>query len=322
MRIYELDELPDRLLPQLAAFGVSDGDPPQDLRFIRRLRRMGHPASDYWGVYAVEGDQVLSRVETLQLPFRGRTGPQTVVGIADVLTRPNGIGQGFARALLREVHQREVARGRTWSFLWTHRTWGAHQLYRDLGYEDVYSPPHALGRDLRPRRCDPPAGYRWKAAKASDAGRLERLLARATYRRLGFVPRSRGSTRIRFRLGWRKPENYRILSCGARAVGYAYLSDSSDWNLTTNEVVVTSPDHIEPMVAALGNLARGRWLTFQGTSFVRDAEAALRARGYAIEPSSHTVLMAKPLRSRASRREDLRKVFHDPSFSSHRGDMF
>jgi GNAT superfamily N-acetyltransferase len=322
MQVFDLDRLPEALLPQLAAFAVSDGDPPQDIRLIRYLQRRGHPASDYWGVYAVEDGEVLSRVETLQLPFTGRIGRQTVVGISDVLTRPPGVGRGFARALLREVHRREIARGRAWSFLWTHRTWGAHRLYEELGYEDVYSPPHALRRIGRDARREPPGGYRWTEARSSDAGRLERLLHAATDGRLGFVPRSPGSTRTRFLVGWRKPENYRILTAASRPVGYAYVADDSRWNLTVNEVIVTSPDHGAAMLSSLEGSARGRWLTFQGTSFVRDSEAFLRDYGYSVFPASHVVLMAKPLVARAVRAEDLRTVFEDPSFSNHRGDMF
>jgi hypothetical protein len=159
-------------------------------------------------------------------------------------------------------------------------------------------------------------------ARSSDAGRLERLLRAGTSQRLGFVPRNPGSLGIRFRLGWRKPENHRILSHGPRAVGYANLADDSSWNLTTNEVVLSSPAHIGPMVGALEGLARGRWLTFQGTSFVRDAEATLLERKYSVLPSSHGVLMAKGLGATDSRGEDLRGIFDDPLFSSHRGDMF
>ena len=322
IRIHDLDTLPTPLRPQLAAFGASDGDPPQDFGLIGRIKRLGHPASDYYAVYAVENDQVLSRVETLQLRFHGFEGAQTVVGISDVLTRPDGLGRGFAKALLREVHRRESARGRDWSFLWTHRSWGAHRLYESLGYEDVYSPPIALRESPRRAPRSLPAGYRWTTAGVRDEGRLERLFDAATRGRLGFVPRSRGFPRVRFRLGWRKPENHRILTFGRQAVGYANLSDLSSWNVSTNEVVVTLPEHLEPMVLGLEALARGRWLTFQVTSFVRDAEKVLATRGYAVYPTSHFVLMAKRLRSKPSRGEDLRGVFRSSRFSSHRGDMF
>lgn len=322
MRIQDLDSLSDRLLPQLVTFGASDGDPPQDAGVIRRLRKMGHPASDYWGVYAVEGDQLLSRVETLHLAFTGRAGPQTVLGISDVLTRPSAVGRGFARTLLREVHRREVARGRTWSFLWTHRTWGAHRLYLELGYRDVYSPVHALRHIPRGMRPTPPSGYRWSVARERDAGRLERLVETANRDRLGFVPRSPGWARIRFAFGWRKPENHRILFQGSKPVGYALISDERDWNLSVNEVILTSTDYIDVMLRSLEGLARGRWLTFQETSFPADAAGPLREFGYTVGSASHEVLMAKHLRPHPPEGEDLLQVFADPLFSGHRGDMF
>ena len=322
MQIYDLDTLPVSLRTQLAAFNVSDGDPPQDLRFIRRLQKMGHPSSDYYGVYAVERGQLLSRVETLHLPFRGRRGPQKVLGISDVLTRPDGLGRGLARALLGEVHRRETDQGRRWSFLWTHRTWGAHRLYESLGYGDVYSPPIAQRAVPRGTPASPPRGYRWSIARRRDADRLETILRRSTARRLGFVPRPPGSLRIRFRLGWRTPKNHRILREGDRVVGYANLAEDNDWSLAANEVVVLRPRDVEAMVASLEGLARGRWLTFQGTTFVRDAQGLLGSRGYAVYGKSHTVLMAKELGGAGPRGEDVRAVFSDPRFSCHRGDMF
>jgi len=322
MRVYDLAGLPERLRPQLAAFNPSDGDPPQDFAFIRRLQGMGVPASDYWACYAVEDDQILSRVETLHLPFTGRRGPQTVVGIADVLTRPAGVGRGYARKLLGEVHRREVVQGRTWSFLWTHRTWGAHRLYETLGYMDVYSPEYGVrprGR-LAPRTLPP--GYRWSEVDAPEVELLDRLHSESSQDRLGFLPRVPGHARIRIELGWRKRENYRILSGRAGPVGYAYLADESGWNLTANEVVITSRAEAPTILRALLREARGRMLTLQTTSFVRDHEALLRDEGFALYPSSHVVLMGKALGAGRGRAEDLGKCCSAPEFSCHRGDMF
>jgi hypothetical protein len=92
--------------------------------------------------------------------------------------------------------------------------------------------------------------------------------------------------------------------------------------VSVNEVVVISPGHSDAMIAGLEGLARGRWLTFQGTSWVDDWAAMLQERGYARLPESHSVLMAKRLGARVLRGEDLRKVFSDPRYSNHRGDLF
>ncbi|MCI4370905.1 MAG: GNAT family N-acetyltransferase, partial [Thermoplasmata archaeon] len=187
MRIYELDTLPRSLYPQLGAFALSGGEPPQDIRFVRDVRKLPTAASDYFAVYAVEDGQLLSRIETLDLPFRGHHGTQRVVGVSDVVTRPDAVGRGLARTLLREVHRRAVPQGRTWSFLWTHRSWGAHRLYESLGYEDVYSPPSALGPFPSRRRGRRTVGYRVTRERSRTGKRLERILTRSTLGRLGFL---------------------------------------------------------------------------------------------------------------------------------------
>lgn len=323
MRIYDFDNLPSELLPQLGTFQVSDGDPPQGLEFIRRVRRTPHPASDYFAVYAVEGEKLLSRVETLQLPFTGPMGSDVVVGISDVLTRPDGVGRGFARTLLEEVHRRERLRGRQWSFLWTRRSWGAHRLYESMGYEDVFSPPNAVREgDRGPRRARLPSGYRLVPERSTDGRRLERVLRESTEGRLGFVPRSPGSFRTRIHLGWRKPDRHLLLGRGGRTVGFAHVSDNSRWNLSVNEVLLTGTEHREPMLRCLEVFAGTRSLTFQGTTFVRDAEAFLRAGAYQVLTTSHSVLMAKALGPRPTIGAEFRAVFADPRYSSHRGDMF
>jgi GNAT superfamily N-acetyltransferase len=322
MRIYDLDDLPESLYPQLGAFALSGAEPPQDIQFVRRLRKLPLAYSDYFAVYAVEGDRLLSRIETLHLPFVGRTGSQSVVGISDVVTRPEGLGRGLARTLLREVHRREIALGRRWSFLWTHRSWGAHALYESQGYEDVYTPPAALGPFRSRRKAPRPSGYRWTRETSRDGKQLERLLAQATIGRLGFQPRTPGSFRAKYRMGWRKPENHLVLWHGTSAVGFAHLPEDTPWCLGVNEVVVVTPEHAEPMLRALEATAGRRKLAMQGTSYVSDAAALLRENGYLLLDTSHRVLMAKPLVSRTALGEDVRSVFTEAGLAMHRGDMF
>lgn len=322
MRIFDLGSLPAALRPQVVRFGVSDGDPPQDVALLRRQTRLGRPASSYYAVYAAEKGQLLSRVETLELPFTGRLGRGLVLGVADVCTLPAAIGRGYATTLLEEVHRRARKAGRPWSFLWTHRTWGAHRLYERLGYRDLYAPPSAMRPTSRRRAGSLPRAYRWTTGRPADGRRLEELLAEATAGRFGFLPRSTGSLALRLAMGWRRPEDHRILWRGSKAVGYAHLTDVSGWNVTSGEVVVTEPEHHEAMLEALEREAAGRWLTFQRTSFVRDAEGLLRERGYDLLWQAHTVLMGRPLGRSSGQRESVASAFDDPRFCSHRSQIF
>jgi GNAT superfamily N-acetyltransferase len=321
MEILDLKQLPRSLHSQLGAIGMLNGDPPQDFAFIRRLRSMGFPAVDYYAVYAVEDREIQSRVEVLQLPFTTQAGAQTVTGISDVSTRPDRVRRGFAGALLREVHRREAARGRRWSLLWTHRSWGAHRLYEALGYRDIYSPPSALRSVGRsgPRRV--PKGYGWDRANRRDVVRMERLFDRSTAGRVGMVPRPPRALSIRCRLGWRIPENHRILTAGTETVGYAHLV-AGPGSVSVNEVLVAAPEHASAMLDGLERAAQGRWLTFATTTFVTDHAALLRKRGYAVYPTAHLTLMAKPLMPGRPSSDNPATACRDPQFSCHRTDVF
>lgn len=322
MRILALDQLPERLLAQIASLPALDGDPPMGIDQIRAVRRIGLPFSDYYAVYAVEEEQLLARVETSWYTFTGPGGPQTVAAVCDVLTQPTAGRRGFATALLEEVHRREAALGREWSFLWTHRTWGSHRLYERLGYRDVYSPPVALRALPRPESLRDPDPERWVVPRKAEAKLLEELLAQATQGRQGFVPRFPGSYRARFRLGWRSPRNFRILRDGSQSVGFAQLAATHPTSVVVNEVVVTGPQHLGSMLDALEAEAAGQWLMFETTTFVADAAPLLKARGYDLYPASHRTMMAKPLGDGPRVLADPAAVCQNPAFSNHRGDMF
>jgi GNAT superfamily N-acetyltransferase len=324
MEIIDFDHLPRDLLPQLGSLGLLNGDTPLGIdfvQFLRRFRTGALPQAEYYAVYAVEDGTILSRVEVTRPRFTTEDAPQTVAGIADVSTRPDAVRRGLAGKLLEEVHRREAELGYHWAILWTRRSWGAHRLYERLGYRDVHSPASALRPLPHRRRRRLPKGYTWVPAQRQDAARIERLFAGATRGRLGFVPRPRGSIALKFELGWRVPENHRILSYRGLPVGYAYLN-VSPFHVGTSEVLVEAPEHAGPMIEALEATAKGGSFSLANTTFIRDAEQEFRRRGYAIYPSAHLTLMAKSLASDGRTPEDLEVVCRDRRFSCHRGDVF
>ncbi len=284
MKILDFQDLPKSLLKQLPVTAVLDGDPPWGSEILRSNQKLGIPYSSYRCVYAVESGEIVSQIEVYWLTLTTTDGVFPVAGIANVATRPLAQGRGWASALLEEVHRREVDRGASSSFLWTHRSWGAHRLYERLGYVDVYSPPASLKRIPTSVPRKPPAGYRWRICDRRDADRLDRLLVRANQGRIGFIPRFPRSFYARFAIGWRRPDNHRILFQGSQPVGFVHLSHTDPWSISANEVVVVGSEHTRPMLQALESTASGRWLALETTTFVADAAVELRDRGFSTYP--------------------------------------
>ena len=323
MRIVELSELPDRLGPQIGALNWLDGDPPYDARFLHRLRALGYPASDYQALLAVEGGQVLGKLDTTIHPYVTPAGTEQVVWVSGVETRPDALRRGVARTLLGEAHARERAAGRRWAFLWTHRSWVAHRMYEQLGYRDVYSPPAALRRLARSPRRVLPRGYGWRTLRPTEHNVLESLLSEASAGRHGFIPRYRGSFRLRFKLGWRRPSDYRVLSKDSKLVGYAH-APSSRYARAGYEIVVNHPRHAGAMLDGLERETAGRWLALARTTFITDHEELFRKRGYAVYRHAHPTMMAKPLHpdSRYPSSAGPAAVCGSPAFLFHGGDVF
>lgn len=323
MRIVELADLPDRLGPQVGALNWLDGDPPYDARFLRHLSTLGYPFLDYQALFAVEKGQLLGKADTTVHDYVTPAGTESVIWVSGVATRPDALRRGVARALLEEIHSREENTGRRWAFLWTHRSWGAHHLYEELGYKDVYSPPVALRRWRRASPRSLPRGYGWRALRPHEDSLLEELLDVASEGRYGFIPRYRGSFRVRFQFGWRQPSDFRVLTKESNPVGYAH-GGSGPYARTASEIVVTHPAHGTAMLDALEREATGRWLALARTTFITDHAGLLRTRGYATYRHSHPTIMAKPLKpnSRHPPSTDPARVCRSPRFSFHGGDVF
>ncbi len=307
MEIVDLPHLPPKLHPQLADLGVLNGDAPQDIAFIRRLEHLkGFRTAPYYGVYAVDAGEILAKVEAVHPRFTFPPGAATtMLGLVDVFTRPDSLRRGLARQLLEEVHRREQRLGRPWSFLWTHASWGAHRLYEQLGYRDVYRPWTAVRRV--PPRSDSAATrpYRLRAARRSDLPLVERLRHRAGRGRIGFTPAFPHLIPTVVGLGWRQPGDFRILERRRTAAGYALVLEKPT-HVLASDIVVSAAMHADAMIDELEALASDRWLALDLTTFVRDHAPRLRERGYRLSLTSHRTLMAMRLGEGGP--EDVREV--------------
>lgn len=319
MKLLDFDELPKsydpgRAIVSLAAFGEV-----RHRRTIDLWRRRAHRLADYGGVFAVDHGMVVGQAFVERIPYTFSHGTETVSGIAGVTTRLDHARAGIMRRVLKEIHRREREAGIRHSILWTNRSWGAHRLYEELGYRDVYAPPFAAR--ILPSRRRRPTGTKVRAARQSDLREIERLHARSGEGRWGFAQRPDGFARLAAATGEFRVEDVLVALDRGRPFGYAVYK--SDRNRTgCGELVASSASGRALLTAALEARARSGLVAFWA-GVVDDLGPELRRRGYVVASAGWFGLMATEFGRERSRAELVREFgTHDPRFRCFAGDHF
>ncbi len=269
-----------------------------DLASALRARRSGFPFASYLGVYAREGDELLSAVFVSQYRLTTPQGPEPAAGIELVMTRPDAMRRGLAAQLLREVHRRERSAGRRLALLCTGRSNLAHELYLKLGYQDIFYPRTAL-RYIDRRTSSAPPGFRVRPARRSDAPALARVHRRANAGALGFAQRDPRAYRARFLSGAGAARGVLVAERQGRVAGYATLEPHSTWG-RAGEVIAPTREIRSALMASLERRSSGRWLAFASDWFSGEDDPEL-ARCTPLLPS-YAVMMACPLAPELRRR--------------------
>jgi GNAT superfamily N-acetyltransferase len=318
LRIIDHDELAPSMEAQVHLLDMSAGWGPMDFKSLAEARRLGYPAADYVGVYAVEKREVLSEVRVIRIPFTTLEGStQIVSGIQGVATRRDYSGRGLARKLLEEAHQREKAAGIRLALLWTGHAMVAHRLYGSMGYLDVHTPKVAMR--FCGARGGKPTGYKLSKVREKDAEIIAALHTEATEGRVGFTPRTLGLLRSLFKLGFVKPESIRMILRDEQVVGYVVLESNPRWT-RFDEVVFCREAKLGDVVELLESEAPNRWLLLRNT-FVQDASNLLRRRHYTLSDHAYYGLLAASLEGSRSKFTKALGTL-DSRFSCHYLDYF
>jgi GNAT superfamily N-acetyltransferase len=241
----------------------------------------------YEGLCGVEDGELLGFVGFMDIPTRTVSGTEVVGGIWGVVTDSNHVRKGVSKALMEASHQYFQERGFRFSFLTTYGSWGAHRLYRKLGYEDVKS---TTGCPIAYRLMESDAkatGYCGEFQTPTEEG-VAGLFEQFTSQLTGFVIR---------------PKEYLsyVACCGGISLehslevegGYV-LANERMGLVQAREVVAMNSTAQGRLLDALEQSAAGGSVldSLVTTTALRDGYAA---RGYQLYSGRYGVLMAKEL---------------------------
>jgi GNAT superfamily N-acetyltransferase len=212
MKILAYDEVDPLGVLELNLLALGFALTPEYAAHIRRTDPRPLP---FFGVYAVEGKQVIGQVGVFRLPMVSSQGRVDVGGVWAVSTHPKYAGRGVASILLDEAHSRMRAAGLRFSSLGTDRYRTAYRLYQRCGYEDT----QVLASALAPWEvAHQPTRLRAQLAGPEGYDLVDQVFAEVASEYLGFAWRHMPFIRLRDKVAL---EDIWILWMNNERIGYA-----------------------------------------------------------------------------------------------------
>jgi predicted N-acetyltransferase YhbS len=250
-----------------------------------RIRRTDPRPFPCLALYAVEDGDVLGQVGIFRLPLVSTEGREDVGGLWAVSTHPQFSGRGVVSRLIQEAHVRMREAGLRFSMVDTDRYRLAHQLYRQLGYEETnvwataFAPWETAHKPTRLRAGSPgPDGYEF----------VEGVFRELAVDYLGFAWRHSPFDRLRqvsLKDIWILRENNRV-------VGYALARAEPELLAVRNLALRQGIDPAE----AVGAVAAEIKSSFVQVTVSRPVEiSSLRRAGFHVAHPSRSSFMIKPL---------------------------
>jgi predicted acetyltransferase len=213
MRILEYDEVDEQQVLELNLTCFGWFLTPKQVKTIRKVDKH---VPDYFSLYAVEKEEILSQVGVVTVDTQTKHGVEEVGHIWGVCTKPSAARKGSAKKLMEETHARLLTDDIKYSFLGTGKSLVAYNLYRQLGYVDFVDLNWGM------KRCKPIKQSDIDVTFASDTKdeSFADLFTKYSNGLLGFVHRPKNFLQVRKAWSWMPISMSGIFRKGKKHIGY------------------------------------------------------------------------------------------------------
>ena len=220
---------------------------PNTQKSVARIRHFDPFCSPWFRMYALEGRKVVAQVGAAYPTIETTEGTVKAGFIEAVAGMPSVARKGYAKTLMKKVHEQMLDDGIEVFILGTSRILVAYSMYPKVGYHEIA--PFNWG--LKKAQKYPDTGLTLKIRRhKADAG--DRMFKEFTTGQLGFVHRPSEYPRLRSSWGDGMYNKAVTILRDGKPVGYALIR-LMDTFLNVRELVCPDPKDFEPCLRTLEN---------------------------------------------------------------------
>ncbi len=213
MRILEYDEVDEQQVLELNLTCFGWFLTPKQVKTIRKVDKH---VPNYFSLYAVEKEEVLSQVGVVTIDTQTKHGVEKVGYIWGVCTKPSAARKGSAKKLMEETHTKLLTGDVRFSFLGTGKSLIAYNLYRQIGYMDFVNLSWGMKRCKPIKQSDIDVTFTSDTKDESFAD----LFTKYSNGLLGFVLRPKEFIQVRKAWSWMPINMIGIFQEDKKNIGY------------------------------------------------------------------------------------------------------
>ena len=227
---------------------------PADAKTVARIRKKDPFCSQWFRMYAVEGDRIIAQVGVQYPLVRTAEGEAKAGFIEAVAGTPSFARKGYAKALMKKVHEQMLDDGVGIFVLTTSKILVACSMYPKLGYHEML--PLAWG--IKNWEKHPAGDVKLKVSAHAPDG-SDAMFRKMVHGSLGFVRRPIGYPKLKCAWG---PHYSKAVSFSreGKSIGYALIRQPEGF-LNVRELVCPDLKDYGACLRALENRFPSRYVT-------------------------------------------------------------